>query len=68
MRGSCGNRPTELVASLAQLSTKAEIIVRAVLEDVRGASGTFFVFVDLVHLYEGASIDDVIRDVRAATR
>ena len=31
-------------------------------------SGPFFRFADLVHSYEGASIDEVLRDVRAAVR
>lgn len=31
-------------------------------------SGPFFLFADLVHSYEGASIDEVLRDVRAAVR
>jgi hypothetical protein len=31
-------------------------------------SGPFFRFADLVHSYEGATIDEVMRDVRAAVR
>jgi len=31
-------------------------------------SGPFFLFADLVHSYEGASMDEVLRDVRAAAR
>ncbi len=31
-------------------------------------SGPFFRFADLVHSYEGAAIDEVLRDVRAAIR
>jgi hypothetical protein len=31
-------------------------------------SGPFFRFAELVHAYEGASIDEVLRDVRAAVR
>lgn len=31
-------------------------------------SGPFFLVADLVHSYEGASIDEVLRDVRAALR
>lgn len=31
-------------------------------------SGPFFRFADLVHSYEGASMDEVLRDVRAAVR
>jgi hypothetical protein len=30
--------------------------------------GPFYVFADVVHSYEGASIDEVMRDVRAAVR
>lgn len=31
-------------------------------------SGPFFLFAGVVHGYEGASIDEVLRDVRAADR